>query len=142
MIPISVYTAIPPGHLSTICFKSSLRSVVFFTWEIFAWRPVPASSVSASSVSASSIPTSSVPASSVPIVGHAGHAAHGLSRCPEVSGPPAALLRLSAEASLGDLVPGAPVVATFPSLAAIEPVKPIPVTITPISVAATLAAGA
>ena len=121
-----------PGGMAVSHFLLRVFLNCFYTREIFAWRPVPASSVSASSV----------PASSVPIVGHAGHATHRLSRGPEVSGPPAALLRLSAEASLGDLVPGAPVVATFPALAAIEPVEAIPVAITPISVAAALTAGA
>lgn len=146
--------SVPPtsGILISVCTTISLSTITlfilgFFTCEIFAWDPVPASSVSASSISASSVPTSSVstspvPTSSVPVVGHAGHATHRVSRGPAVSAPPAALLRLSAEASLGDLVLAAPVATAFPTLAAVEPVKPIPVAITPVSVATTLTAGA
>lgn len=113
-----------------------------YTCDIFAWSSVPASAVSASSVSASPVSASSVSASSVPVVCHAGHATHRFIRGPAVSAPPAALLRLSAEASLSDLVPAAPVIATFSSLAAIESVKPVPVTLAPVSVTTALTARA
>lgn len=102
----------------------------FFTCEIFAWTPVPTSSVFTSSVSAASIP-----ASSVPIICHASNAPHRFIRASAVIASTTTLLWLSAEASLGDLV-------AFPSLAAVESVKTIPVPVAPFSVTTTFTAGA
>lgn len=93
----------------------------FLTWEVFAWTPVP---------------TSSVSASPVPVVSHAGNTTHRLIRVPVVSAPPATFLRLSAEASLGDLVLSASVIPALPSLTAIKSVKPIPLTIAPVAITA------
>lgn len=113
--------------LNHIFLYSTLFNSLFHTWDEVTTL-VPTSSISASSVSASPIP-----ASSVPTVCHAGDAAHRFSRRPAISSPPAALLRLSAEASLGDLV-------RFPSFAAIKSVKSIPVAVAPVPVAPTFAA--
>lgn len=113
--------------LNHIFLYSTLFNSLFHTWDEVTTL-VPTSSISASSVSASPIP-----ASSVPTVCHAGDAAHRFSWRPAISSPPAALLRLSAEASLGDLV-------RFPSFAAIKSVKSIPVAVAPVPVAPTFAA--
>lgn len=118
----------------------SLHFVKFCTWEVFAWTGVPATSVPASSVSTSLFWTSpvfaaSVSTSSVPIIGHAGDTAHRLIWGSAVSAPSTSLLRLSAEASLGDLVP-------VTSLAASKSVEATSVVVAPVSVTFPLTTGA
>lgn len=117
----------PPAYTVDLLFKMRLILFFFLTCEISDLALVP---------------TSSIPASPVSVISHAGNTTHGLYRVLGVSAPSIALPRLSAKASFGDLVLAVPLVAALSSLAAIVPFKTISVTIPPLSVTATLTAGA